>query len=152
MTLKELEYALDNYYHHVAYNAAVKHRNDLVEEYQDQFDTLSSIEYSDMPHATTVQDGVLNTICRIDETVEQLKRRIVKAQEKINEIMRVDEIIEDSLPHLEHEEEEIVALRHGQSKEMKFLQIAAAMYYSEDRIKKKYRVALIKIVKLMEEE
>lgn len=126
-TTKGLEFSLDNYYHHTALNAAIKHRNDLIFEYENQFDTLNGIEYSDMPHNPTPQDGVLNTICRIDETTKRLKERIGKVQERINAIMVEEEKIEDVLPCLEPDEYNVIAMRYGQAKIMGFDEIGSKL-------------------------
>lgn len=150
MTLKELEYALDNYFHHNMFNAAVEHRNDLINQFDELFDTLSGVQYSDMPHNPNPQDGVLNTICRVDEKAEHLKRRIDKMQKRIDDIMALDEELEDTLPLLEPDEYEIIAMRHGQSREMSFTDIGRKLHYSERWIKDKYYNALHQLINLIE--
>lgn len=145
MTPKEIESALDNYFKHTAFNVAVTHRNDLIGQYNALFDTLSGMQYSDMPKNPTPQDGVLNTVCRVDEMAERLKQRIDSAQASINKLMAQDEKIECMWPKLRGVEYAIIVLRHGQSKVMSFYDIADEVHRSVERTQHIYYETLKKI-------
>lgn len=150
MEIKQLEYALDNYFHHTALNAEIKHRNALIFEYGNQFDTLNGMQYTDMPHNPTPQDVVLNTICRIDEGAKHYQERIQKIQFRIDGMNAMDEQIEDALPLLDNGEYNVIAMRHGQSKIMSFTDIGHQLNYSERWAKDKYYNTLHKLISILE--
>jgi DNA-directed RNA polymerase specialized sigma24 family protein len=147
MTLKDLEYKLDNYYNHWALKDAINRLNTLKAEYDALYDSSGAINYDGMPHSTTPHEPPLDAVCRMGEQPEKLRAEIVNQRKAILEISYVDATIETALHSLKPPEEEIIHLKHCEG--MKFPEIAATLHFSESRAKHKYLSAMYEILYLV---
>jgi RNA polymerase sigma factor (sigma-70 family) len=147
MQLKELEYALDNYYNHWALKDSINSLNALKDGYEALYDTGGSINYDGMPHGNMPGNPSLEAVCKIGDKPEEIKKDITEKRKAILNIHRINREIEQALHSLEPPEEEIIHLRHMER--MDFKSIGKATHYSESRIKHKYFSAMYKILYLV---
>jgi hypothetical protein len=157
MTVKSLEYALDNYYQHWGLKAAINRLNALKDEYNALYDTASGMDYSGMPHSSTPGNPPLEAVVHMQDKPEDLRAEIAEQRAKILEIHWTNRSIEQALHKLDPREEEIIHLRHCERMEFhgkgRFKGIDEIMHYSADYLQRiKYPLIMQKILKMMEGE
>lgn len=144
MTPKELEYKLDNYYHHQALKDSIDRLDTLKAEYDALYPAAGGMQYDSMPHSPNPGDPTLEAVQRMADKPEELRAEIERKRQEILEIHRTDEAIECALHKLEPREEEIVHLRHCEKISNK--EAANAMHYSEDWARHLYSNTICKIL------
>lgn len=147
MTVKELEYKLDNYYNHWALKDAINRLNALKAEYDALYDTAGAIRYG-MPHNPSPGNPPLEAVCKMEDKPEELQRLIEEQRQKVLSITRTDELIKAALHNLSSREEEIIHFKHCERDDFKT--IARHMHYSESRIKHIYFNALKAVLHYLE--
>jgi hypothetical protein len=150
MTLKDLEYKLDNYYNHWALKDAINRLKSLEAEYKALYDTSGAINYDGMPHSTTPHEPPLDAVCRMEDKPEELQKVIIKQRLIILEINSTDEAIETALHRLEPPEEEIIHLRHMER--MSWPDIGNVTHYTERWAREKYLRVLHKLLFCLNEK
>lgn len=144
MTIKELEYKLDNYYNHWALRDAINRLNILKAEYAALYDTNGSINYDGMPHNPSPGNPPLEAVCKMEDKPETLLRLIKEQRQTILSMTHMDELIESALHTLTPLKEEIIHLKHCERDNFKG--IAQKLHYSESWVKHLYFDALYKIL------
>lgn len=143
MTIKELEYKLDNYYNHWALKDAMNRLDILKAEFEALYDAGSAINYNGLPHSPSPGNPPLEAVCKLEDKPEQLQRLIEKQRRTILRMTHIDELIAIALHKLNPREEEIIHFKHCERDDFKT--IARRMHYSESRIRHIYSNALYKI-------